>query len=102
LQHDDDKALMAYFTSHLASASKRQPEGRWHSPALRRQPAVTLARGFTTTLSGIAINHVPAFMVAQITGAFAAASVAAALFPSLRNCRQRATATRHEAIAPGE
>jgi len=69
---------------------------------LRRQPAVTLARGFTTTLSGIAINHVPAFMVAQITGAFAAASVAAALFPSLRNCRQRATATRHEAIAPGE
>jgi glycerol uptake facilitator-like aquaporin len=65
-------------------------------------PAVTLARGFTTTFSGIAINHVPAFMVAQIAGAFAAASVAAVLFPSLRDCRQRATATRHEAIAPGE
>ena len=65
-------------------------------------PAVTLARGFTTTFSGIAINHVPAFIVAQMAGAFAAASVAAALFPSLTNCRQRAMATRHEAIAPGE
>lgn len=65
-------------------------------------PAVTLARGFTTTFSGIAINHVPAFIVAQIVGAFAAASVAAVLFPSLREYPQRATASRHEAIAPGE
>lgn len=32
-------------------------------------PAVTLARGFTTTFAGIAINHVPAFIVAQIAGA---------------------------------
>jgi glycerol uptake facilitator-like aquaporin len=65
-------------------------------------PSVTLARGFTTTFSGIAINHVPAFIVAQIAGAFAAASVAAVLFPSLREQRRRATAARHEAIAPGE
>jgi hypothetical protein len=32
-------------------------------------PAVTLARGFTTTFSGIAINHVPAFIAAQLVGA---------------------------------
>src|SRR5215207_8237395 len=32
-------------------------------------PAVTLARGFTTTFAGIAINHVPAFVLAQLVGA---------------------------------
>jgi glycerol uptake facilitator-like aquaporin len=32
-------------------------------------PAVTLARGFTTTFAGIAINHVPAFIVAEFVGA---------------------------------
>jgi glycerol uptake facilitator-like aquaporin len=48
-------------------------------------PAVTLARGFTTTFAGIAINHVPAFVAAQIAGALIAAMVAAALFP--RRCR---------------
>ena len=31
-------------------------------------PAVTLARGFTTTFAGIAVNHVPAFIVAQLVG----------------------------------
>jgi glycerol uptake facilitator-like aquaporin len=45
-------------------------------------PAVTLARGFTTTFTGIAINHVPAFVAAQIVGALIAASVATFLFPS--------------------
>ena len=45
-------------------------------------PAVTLARGFTTTFAGIAINHVPAFIIAQLVGAAVGAVVAAALFPS--------------------
>jgi glycerol uptake facilitator-like aquaporin len=45
-------------------------------------PAVTLARGFTTTFAGIAINHVPAFVIAQLVGAAVGASVSAALFPS--------------------
>ncbi len=45
-------------------------------------PAVTLARAFTTTFAGIAINHVPAFIVAQIVGALIAAAVATVLFPS--------------------
>jgi glycerol uptake facilitator-like aquaporin len=45
-------------------------------------PAVTLARGFTTTFAGIAINHVPAFVVAQLVGAAAGALVAATLFRS--------------------
>jgi len=45
-------------------------------------PAVTLARGFTTTFAGIAINHVPAFMVAEFIGAILAWQVAAVLFPS--------------------
>jgi glycerol uptake facilitator-like aquaporin len=44
-------------------------------------PAVTLARGFTTTFSGIAINHVPAFIVAELIGAAVAAVVATVLFP---------------------
>ena len=43
-------------------------------------PAVTLARGFTTTFAGIAINHVPGFIVAQLIGAAAGALVASALF----------------------
>ena len=45
-------------------------------------PAVTLARGFTTTFAGIAINHVPAFVIAQLVGAAVGAVIAAALFPS--------------------
>jgi glycerol uptake facilitator-like aquaporin len=43
-------------------------------------PAVTLARGFTTTFAGIAINHVPAFIVAQLIGAAIGAVVASVLF----------------------
>jgi glycerol uptake facilitator-like aquaporin len=45
-------------------------------------PAVTLARGFTTTFAGIAINHVPGFVVAQLVGAVIGGFVAAVLFPS--------------------
>jgi glycerol uptake facilitator-like aquaporin len=43
-------------------------------------PAVTLARGFTTTFAGIAINHVPGFIIAQLFGAGAGAAVSAILF----------------------
>lgn len=32
-------------------------------------PAVTIARGFTDTFTGIALNHVPAFIAAQVVGA---------------------------------
>lgn len=45
-------------------------------------PAVTLARGFTTTFAGIAINHVPGFVIAQLAGAALAASVTRFLFVS--------------------
>jgi glycerol uptake facilitator-like aquaporin len=58
-------------------------------------PAVTLARGFTTTFAGIAINHVPAFIVAQLLGAVLATVVASALFPCERSAPQVVT-------APGE
>ena len=57
-------------------------------------PAVTLARGFTTTFAGIAMNHVPAFIIAQLIGAAVAAVVSAALFPS--------PARSARALAPGE
>jgi glycerol uptake facilitator-like aquaporin len=43
-------------------------------------PAVTLARGFTTTFAGIAINDVPGFIVAQLIGAALAAAVCGLLF----------------------
>jgi glycerol uptake facilitator-like aquaporin len=45
-------------------------------------PAVTLARGFTTTFAGISINHVPAFIIAQLIGAAFGAWVASVLFRS--------------------
>ncbi len=45
-------------------------------------PAVTLARGFTTTFAGIALDHVPAFVAAQLVGAAVAALVAIVLFPA--------------------
>jgi glycerol uptake facilitator-like aquaporin len=48
-------------------------------------PAVTLARGFTTTFAGIAINHVPGFIVAQLIGAAAGSLVASALFRPARS-----------------
>jgi glycerol uptake facilitator-like aquaporin len=43
-------------------------------------PAVTLARGFTTTFAGIAINHVPGFIMAQLVGAAVAGLVGRVLF----------------------
>ena len=43
-------------------------------------PAVTLARGFTTTFAGIAMNHVPAFIIAQLIGAAVATFVSANSF----------------------
>jgi glycerol uptake facilitator-like aquaporin len=43
-------------------------------------PAVTIARAFTDTFSGIAPADVPAFVIAQIAGAFAAAGLAGWLF----------------------
>ena len=45
-------------------------------------PAVTLARGFTTTFAGIAIGDVPGFVVAQLIGAAIGALTAAFLFPA--------------------
>jgi glycerol uptake facilitator-like aquaporin len=43
-------------------------------------PAVTLARGFTTTFAGIAINHVPAFVISQLCGAAIATGVGWTMF----------------------
>jgi glycerol uptake facilitator-like aquaporin len=43
-------------------------------------PAVTLARAFTSTFSGIAPGDVPAFIAAQVAGALAAAGVSVILF----------------------
>jgi glycerol uptake facilitator-like aquaporin len=43
-------------------------------------PTVTIARGFTTTFAGIAINHVPGFILAQLIGAGISAFVGQRLF----------------------
>jgi glycerol uptake facilitator-like aquaporin len=43
-------------------------------------PAVTFARGFTTTFAGIALPHVPAFILAQLVGAALGGAVAMAIF----------------------
>lgn len=42
-------------------------------------PAVTVARGFTKSFSGIAIGHVPMFIMAQVVGALIGLAVAGAL-----------------------
>jgi len=47
-------------------------------------PAVTFARGFTTTFSGIAPGDVPAFVIAQIVGALIASGTAGILFAARR------------------
>jgi glycerol uptake facilitator-like aquaporin len=57
-------------------------------------PAVTLARGFTTTFAGIAINHVPGFIVAQLIGAALGALVASALFRSVVPVSEKAAAAK--------
>lgn len=46
-------------------------------------PAVTLARAFTTTFAGIAIGDVPGFIVAQLVGAALGALASAILFPAV-------------------
>jgi glycerol uptake facilitator-like aquaporin len=43
-------------------------------------PAVTFARGFTTTFAGIALDDVPAFIAAQVAGAVVASGVSMILF----------------------
>lgn len=43
-------------------------------------PAVTLARGLTTSFSGIAIGSIPGFVAAEIVGALIAALVGGILF----------------------
>jgi glycerol uptake facilitator-like aquaporin len=45
-------------------------------------PAVTLARGFTTTFAGIALGDVPGFVIAQLIGAAAAMAVSGILYPA--------------------
>jgi glycerol uptake facilitator-like aquaporin len=57
-------------------------------------PAVTLARGFTTTFAGIAINHVPAFVAAQLVGAAIGAVLSTTLFAA------RARPGGHDVRAP--
>lgn len=47
-------------------------------------PAVTLARAFTDTFSGIRPADAPAFVAAQIAGALAGAAASALLFPERR------------------
>jgi glycerol uptake facilitator-like aquaporin len=54
-------------------------------------PAVTLARGFTTTFSGIALNHVPAFVAAQLVGAGIASLAALVLFPREKSAAAQVT-----------
>ena len=44
-------------------------------------PAVTIARAFSDSFAGIAPSSVPAFIVAQLLGAFAGAMLAGWLFP---------------------
>jgi glycerol uptake facilitator-like aquaporin len=58
-------------------------------------PAVTLARGFTTTFAGIAINHVPGFIVAQLVGAAVAGGVCGLIFGA-------PTGRLEKVIEPGE
>jgi glycerol uptake facilitator-like aquaporin len=44
-----------------------------HLVNILRNPAVTIARALSNTFAGIAPRHVPAFLVAELLGALAAA-----------------------------
>jgi len=55
-------------------------------------PAVTLARGFTTSFAGIAIDHVPGFVAAQLAGAGVATVLCGVLFPAAKTRSMEATA----------
>ena len=63
-------------------------------------PAVTLARGFTTSFAGIAINDVPGFIVAQLIGAAVGAGVSLVLFPAPHRGALQMTSPAQ--LAPGE
>jgi glycerol uptake facilitator-like aquaporin len=65
-------------------------------------PAVTFARGFTTTFAGIAINHVPAFIIAELIGAFVATLLSIVLFPSAKQRRARDLGARQDLMTPSE
>jgi glycerol uptake facilitator-like aquaporin len=52
-------------------------------------PAVTIARAFTNSFSGIAPAHAPAFIVAQLLGAFLATLMAGWLFASPAMSKKR-------------
>ena len=57
----------------------------WFTASTRfANPAVALARGFTTTFSGIALADVPAFVAAQLVGAAVALALSTLLFPAER------------------
>ena len=56
--------------------------GYWFTAStIFANPAVTLARSFTNSFAGIQPGDMPAFVLAQIFGALAAAALAAWLFP---------------------
>jgi glycerol uptake facilitator-like aquaporin len=57
-------------------------------------PAVTLARGFTTTFAGIAINHVPGFVAAQLCGAAVALLVSKTIFGVAQSVDDSVTVSR--------
>jgi glycerol uptake facilitator-like aquaporin len=63
-------------------------------------PAVTLARGFTTTFAGIAIEHVPAFILAQLVGATLGALVASVLFRQTSYSEAQATTASRISTTP--
>ena len=52
----------------------------WTASTSFANPAVTLARAFTNTFSGIRLIDVPGFVLAQLVGAFAGSAACAAIF----------------------
>lgn len=46
-------------------------------------PAVTLARGLTTSFAGIALGHVPMFVAMQVLGALVALALARLIWPAV-------------------
>jgi glycerol uptake facilitator-like aquaporin len=61
-------------------------------------PAVTIARSFTNTFTGIAPSSVPAFVVAQLAGAGVGLGVVWVLYPTMRR-RAAEVMVPHEEVA---
>lgn len=72
----------------------------WFTPSTSfANPAVTLARSLTDTFAGIRPQDAPAFIVAELLGAFAATALFAWLYPLTKAAAEQVVVPHREAAS---